>query len=163
MLSMFIALQATAPAAAPPERISILVPVADQRCTRGRYEGEVVVCAGALPDQTLPLPAEAPSTGPMPVNRDLTGLGAARAEATPCAAVQRGCTTGMNVLGLGTALVRGVQKLIAPGSCCETPGEATDPGQLMRDAAGAFRRKPAKQERVSIDLDAPDLSGRVRP
>lgn len=160
---LFLALQAAAPSAAPPERISILVPVADQRCTRERREGEVVVCADALPDQSLPLPAEAAPTGATPVNRDLTGIGAARAVATPCGATQWGCTTGVDLLGMGTAVVRGIQKLVAPRSCCEAPGEATDVGLLARDAAGLFKGKPARRERVAIDLDEPDLSGHVRP
>lgn len=163
MLPLLLALQAAAPAAAPPERISILVPVADQRCTRGRVEGEVVVCADAAPDPSLPLPAEAPPIGPAAVNPNRSGLGAMRAEATPCGATQRGCTTGVNLFGLGTALVRGVQKLVAPGSCCEEAGESTDPGRLVRDVAGAFRGKPPKREAVAIDLDEPDMSGRVRP
>jgi len=163
MLPLLLALQAAAPAAAPPERISILVPVANQRCTRGRVEGEVVVCANAPPDQSLPLPAEAAPIGPAAVNPDRSGLGAMRAEATPCGATQRGCTTGVNLFGLGTALVRGVQKLVAPGSCCEEAGEATDPGRLMRDVAGAFRGKQPKREAVAINLDEPDLRGRVRP
>ncbi|MBW6527130.1 hypothetical protein KZ813_09795 [Sphingomonas sp. RHCKR7] len=169
MLSLLLALQAVPgaapPATAPPERISILVPVADQRCARGHDDAEVTVCAGALPDQSLPLPAEATPPGPTPINRDLTGLGALHAEASPCATMQGGCTTGVNLLGIGTALVRGVQKLVAPGSCCEEPGEATDPGRLVRDVAGAFRGGGGspRRERVAIDLDEPDLTGRVRP
>ncbi|MGK6321875.1 hypothetical protein ACMGDM_02190 [Sphingomonas sp. DT-51] len=161
----FLALQAATPAAAPPDRISILVPVADESCTRDHRDGEreVVVCAGAVPDQSLPLPEEAAPPGPIPINRDRTGLGAARAEATPCGASQWGCTTGVDLLGFGTALVRGVQKLVAPGSRCEAPGEATDTRRLVHDIASAFRRKPVKGQRIAIDLDAPDLTGRVHP
>ena len=149
MLPLLLALQAATPAAAPPERISILVPVADQRCTRGRVEGEVVVCAEAPPDPLLPLPAEAAPVGPAAVNPDRSGLGALRAEATPCGATQRGCTTGVN--------------LFAPGSCCEEAGEATNPGLLVRDVAGALRAKKPKRDAVAIDLDEPVMTGRVRP
>lgn len=163
MLPLLLVLQVTVTVAPPPERISILVPVADQRCPRTRADGEVVVCADAPGDQSLPLPAESAPIGPIAVNPDLTGSGALRSEATPCAAVQKGCTTGVNLFGLGTALVRGVQKLVAPGSCCEEAGEATDPGRLVRDVAGALRGKPSKRGVVAIDLDEPDMTGRVRP
>ncbi len=163
MVPLLLALQAATPAAAPPEHISILVPVADQRCTRARTDGEVVVCADAPRDQSLPLPAEAAPVGPVAVNPDMTGSGALRSEAAPCAAMQKGCTTGVNLFGIGTALVRGVQKLVAPGSCCEEAGEATDPGRLVHDVAGAFRSKKPKRAAVAIDLDEPDMTGRVRP
>ncbi|MBY9063902.1 hypothetical protein K7957_13240 [Sphingomonas yunnanensis] len=163
MLLLLLALQATSPAPASPERFSILVPVADQRCTRARADGEVVVCADAPRDQSLPLPAEAAPIGPIAVNPDLTGSGALRSEGSPCAAMQKGCTTGVNLLGLGTALVRGVQKLVAPGSCCEDAGAATNPGLLVRDIAGAFRGKKPQRDAVGIDLDEPDMKGRVRP
>lgn len=174
MLMIAIALQAATPAAplpapspALPARISILVPVPDQRC--GRPQGDdIIVCADALPSQTLPLPNEATSSEPVPINRDLTGLGALNAEATPCAALTGGCQTGVNMLAGGTALIRGVQKLIAPGSCCENPGEGTDALQLARDAVGGvgrlFRGKPDKSGRVPIRLDdTPPATSRVLP
>jgi len=68
---------------------------------------------------------------------------------------------------MGTALVRGVQKLVAPGSCCEGPQEATDHYQLGRDVVAGLGRigkhKPVKAPRETIDLDEPVLTGRVHP
>lgn len=164
MLLAALALQATAtlagdaPAAAVPQRFSILVPVADQPCVR-HAKDEVVVCANALPSQALPLPDEVPSTFARPVNRDATGAGALAAQAAPCAARMGGCQVGVDMLGMGTALIRGVQKLVAPGSCCEEPGEATSTGRLIADVArgiaGSGRRHPDKSRRVAIPLDDP--------
>lgn len=177
MLLIALALQAataapapTAPTGAPtgaPTRMSILVPVANERCVR-QAGGDIVVCADALPAQSLPLPNEAVSDKPVPVNRYLTGRGALNAEGAPCAAVQRGCTTGVDMIGGGVALVRGIQKLIAPGSCCENPGEATSGGQLARDVVGGvgrlFRGKPDRSGRVAIPLDdTPPATSRVLP
>ncbi len=165
MLILALALQA-APAPAP-ERFSILVPVADQPCTRAKPGDDIVVCADALPAQALPLPAEAVSSRPVPVNRDLTGTGALAAEGTPCAARVGGCQTGVDLLGMGTALIRGVQKLVAPNSCCEEPGEATNPGKLIADVVGGAgkigKAKPDKSRRVAIDLAEPVTTGRVAP
>ena len=163
MLILALALQA-APA---PERFSILVPVADQPCARRSVHDDIVVCADALPEQALPLPAEAVSTRPVPVNRDMTGVGALRAEGTPCAARVGGCQVGVDMLGMGTALIRGVQKLVAPNSCCEEPGEATSTGRLLADVVGGAsrlgKRKPDKAGRVAIDLADPVTTGRVAP
>ncbi len=159
---------ATSIASAPdvPAAHSILVPVAGQPCARP-VTGEVVVCADPLPAQDLPLPTEAVSSRPVAVNRDMTGMGALRADSSPCATRVGGCQTGLDVLGLGTALVRGVQKLVAPGSCCERDGEATNTGMLIGDLVGAAgragKRKPDRSRRVTIDLDDPVLSGRVHP
>ena len=65
------------------------------------------------------------------------------------------------------ALVRGVQKAVAPGSCCERPGEATDPLLLIGDAvkgvARSGKHKADRSKRVAIDLDDPVLAGRVHP
>lgn len=169
MLLIALAVQAATatPLPAAPERISILVPVPDERCVRHAGD-DVVVCANALPAQALPLPAEAVSDKPVPVNGYLTGRGALNAEGAPCAAVQRGCTTGVDMIGGGVALIRGIQKLVAPGSCCEDPGEATSGGQLARDVVGSvgrlFRGKPGKSGRVAIPLDdVPPAGSRVSP
>lgn len=157
-----------APAPMPvPQRFSILAPVANQPCTGGPAPDEIVVCADPLPEQALPLPQEATSPRPVPVNRALTGTGALAAAAPPCASLTGGCQVGVDVLGMGTALIRGVQKLVAPGSCCEDPGEGTSAGRLVVDAgkgaAKLFRRKPDKSHRVAIPLDDPVPTGRVLP
>jgi len=165
MLIVALLLQAAAPAV--PAAHSILVPVGDQPCVRKSSDNEVVVCADPLPAQALPLPDEAVSPGPRPVNRDMTGIGALRAEGAPCGATTLGCTTGVNVFGMATALVRGVQKVIAPGSCCEEPDEGTDhfrlAGDIINGVGKAGKRKPEKTKRVAIDLDEPVLAGRVHP
>ncbi|MEH3122318.1 MAG: hypothetical protein PGN16_10130 [Sphingomonas phyllosphaerae] len=165
MLIAALLLQAAAPAAA--DKFSILAPVGDQPCVRSSEDGEVVVCADPLPAQALPLPNEAVPTGPRPVNRDMRGIGALAAESGPCAARSGGCQVGFNILGPVVALVRGVQSAIAPGSCCERPGEATDPLMLIGDAvkgvAGAGKHKRHQLRREAIDLDEPVLAGRVHP
>lgn len=158
---------ASAAASTAPQGHSILVPVKDQACTRATPKDEVVVCADPLPEQALPLPNEAASTRPVPVNRDMTGMGAMAAEGSPCGTRVGGCQGGLDILGAGTALVRGVQKLIAPGSCCEREGEATNPFLLVADVAKggarAARRKPDKSRRVAIDLEDPSPEGHVHP
>lgn len=157
-------------AAAAPERFSILVPVANQQCTTPGVTGDgkdIVVCARPLPEQKLPLPNEATSTLSQPVNRDMTGAGALRAEATPCAARIGGCQVGLDIIGAGTAVIRGIQKLVAPTSCCEEPGEATNTGKLLSDVGGgvarAFRHKPDTSRRVAIDISDAEPVGRVLP
>lgn len=168
MLIVALLLQSVPAAAAAdvPVRHSILLPVAAQPCARPAT-GEIVVCADPLPAQDVPLPAEAISSRAVPVNRDMTGMGALDAEASPCATRVGGCATGMDILGAGTALVRGVQKLVAPGSCCERDGESTSPAMLVGDVVGgigrAGKRKPDRTRRVAIDLDDPVLTGRVHP
>jgi hypothetical protein len=165
MLILALALQAAAAPA--PERFSILVPVADQPCTRAKPDDDIVVCADALPAQTLPLPQEAVSPRPQPVNPYLTGTGALAAEGTPCAARVGGCQVGVDMLGMGTALIRGIQKLVAPNSCCEEPGEATSTGKLLGDVVSGVgkigKHKPDKSGRVAIDLSDPVTAGRVAP
>ncbi|MEH3103284.1 MAG: hypothetical protein PGN12_05200 [Sphingomonas phyllosphaerae] len=165
MLILAILLQTAAPLV--PEKHSVLVPVAAQPCVRKSDKDEVVVCADLLPSQALPLPDEAVASGPRPVNRDLTGIAALRSEADPCSATIWGCGAPLNLLGMGTALVRGVQKLVAPESCCERSREALDHYQLGRDVAAGIGRigkhKPAKAPRETIDLDEPVLAGRVHP
>lgn len=170
MLLLTLALQATTaavPLPAVPERMSILVPVPDERCTRHQGD-DIVVCANALPSQTLPLPNEAVSDRPVPINGYLTGRGALNAQATPCAALSGGCQSGVDMIGGGVALVRGIQKLISPNSCCENPGESTSGGQLASDVVGGvkklFRGKPNKSNRVAIPLDdTPPATSRVLP
>lgn len=167
MLIVALALQAAAAPPPVPTQHSVLVPVGNQPCVRSNSPNEVVVCADPLPDQTVPLPDEAVPDRPTPVNRDMTGTGALNAEASPCATRVGGCQGGLDVLGMGTALVRGVQKLVAPNSCCERPGEATNPFMLVGDVVGGVaktgRRKPDKTKREAIDLDEPVLTGRVHP
>ncbi len=94
-------------------------------------------------------------------------MGALNAEDSPCATLVGGCQAGLDVFGMGTALVRGVQKLIAPGSCCEREGEATNPIMLVGDMVNGLGRsagrKADRTRRVAIDLDEPVLAGRVRP
>ncbi|MEE2916338.1 hypothetical protein [Sphingomonas ginsenosidimutans] len=152
-----------------PARFSVLAPVANQPCVRGRAPDEIVVCADPLPDQKLPLPHEVPSSLPQPVNRNADGMGALAAEGTPCAARVGGCQVGIDLLGMGTAAVRGIQKLVAPGSCCERDGEGTSTGMLVGDVIGGVARafrphaKAPKGERVPIDLAEPSMAGRVSP
>jgi len=125
----------------------------------GRKPEEILVCAkGAQPDPRLPLPAErGPRDRPMPSNPEVTGIGALNASIAPCATRSEGCTTGINIFGMGTALIRGIGKVVDPDSCCEEPGEATNPIKLVGDAIGgvgrAFRKKPDKTGRVAIDLN----------
>ncbi|MEH3035646.1 MAG: hypothetical protein PGN23_04000 [Sphingomonas adhaesiva] len=167
MLAAILLQAATAHAPPVPARFSILAPVANQPCTRQRADDEIVVCADPLPAQSLPLPDEAISPDAVPVNRSMTGTGALAAENTPCATVARGCQTGVDILGMGTVLIRGVQRLVAPGSCCEDPGEGTSTGRLVVDAgkgaAKLFRRRPDKGNRVAIPIDDPVMTGRVSP
>lgn len=135
MLLILLAAAAQEPV---PERFSILTPVAPQRCpprarsSNENKEGDVVVCATDLPDQTLPLPLEAVPTGPRPSNPQLTGTGALAAEATPCAATQWGCQ-----VGFGQPIVAAaVNGLVG----------------LVKDAAA---RRPDKRGRVPIDISEP--------
>lgn len=170
MLLLALAVQASTAPLTPPavsQRMSILVPVADERCTRHQGD-DIVVCANALPSQTLPLPDEAVSDRRVPVNAYLTGRGALNAQATPCAARVGGCQTGVDVIAPGVALVRGIQKLISPNSCCENQGESTSAGQLASDVVGGvrklFRGKPDRSNRIAIPLDnTPSSTSRVLP
>lgn len=173
MLALLIAAQAVAvpamplPAASiprsPPQRIILT------NCPEGT-DGEIVVCAA--PDKPrLPLPDErGPPDRPVPSNPGVTGMGALAQTATPCATLQGGCQAGVDVFGAGTAAIRLIGKLFDPDSCCERPGESTDPGMLIGDAIGglkrAFGRKPDKSGRVAIALDAPvrvSSEGRLLP
>jgi hypothetical protein len=133
-------------------------------------DGEIVVCGA--PDKPLSrLPYDSsPNDPPTPSNPHLTGMGALAQTATPCATLQGGCASGVDLFGGGTAVVRLIGKLIDPDSCCERPGEATNPGMLIGDAIGgikrAFGKKPDKSGRVAISLEAPppvSSKGRLRP
>jgi len=152
---------------APPERFSILAPPPAACRSPGPASEDIVVCASAE-SARLPLPEErGPPRRPLAANPYLDGRGAMAMDATPCAATQRGCQVGVDVFGAGTAAVRLIQKLVAPDSCCEAPGEATDAFALVGDAVGGvgrmFAKKPDKSNRVAIDLSAPPPAGRVMP
>lgn len=160
---MLAAAQQGAPAPAPaapaaaPQRFSILAdPCARERSLPGT---DVVVCGrNAADSPRLPLPAErGPPDRPIPSNPNMSGVGALAASNTPCAAVPRGCQVGVDVFGAGTSAIRLVQKLIAPDSCCEDPGEGTNPALLVKDMVGGIKRtvarKPDKSNRVPIPMD----------
>ncbi|MBB5711734.1 hypothetical protein [Sphingomonas xinjiangensis] len=141
------------------QRWSIL---ADPCAGRPLRPDEVLVCGQRDGSQSarLPLPAErGPPDRPMPGNPDISGAGALALTNAPCATRSGGCTTGIDLLGGGTMLIRGIGKLIDPDSCCETPGEGRDPVALVSDIGGAVKRnlakKPDKSKRVAIPLDDP--------
>lgn len=146
-------LQATA---APPEGATSWSVLAEP-CSSARSGAEdIVVCGRVAPTPRLPLPADRePPDRPMPSNPDVTGIGALRAAAAPCATRSEGCTVGLNLIGPAVTLVRGVGKILSPESCCEEPGEATDGGLLLRDIARGVKkvtRKKDKRERIPIEL-----------
>ena len=167
MILLLLIAQAAAPVApAPaPTSFSILQPVGNEPCVRrGKDDkpegepGDIVVCGKPLVSQKLPYPNEVVLDEPKPSNPYLNGTGAMAVEdSTPCSAVQRGCTTGIDIFGGGTQVVRLIQKAIAPNSCCEEPGEGSSIALLGRDAikgvGKAFRKKPDKSNRVAIPLD----------
>jgi hypothetical protein len=129
-------------------------------------EGQIVVCGTGAPP--LPFP-DSPSDPPAPSNPNLSGTGALAATVSPCATRSEGCTTGVDLFGMGTFAIRAVGKLIDPDSCCEEPGEATSPVLLVKDAVKAVKRagrkKPDKSKRVPIPMDdpAPAEGEAVRP
>jgi hypothetical protein len=137
------------------QRWSILL----DSCAPARDENEVVVCGTATADSArLPLPGErGPPDRPMPSNPDVSGMGALAASAPPCATLSQGCSTGVNIFGGATFLVRAIGKVVDGDSCCETAGEATNPGMLINDIGSmvkrTFRKKPDKSNRVPIPLD----------
>lgn len=122
---------------------------------------EIVVCGqGAAASPRLPLPGErGPPDRPMPSNPNLSGAGALAVASAPCATRSEGCTTGIDLFGGGTFLVRAAGKLIDPDSCCDRPGEATDPVGLVNDVGSVIKRtfgkkqKVDKSKRVPIPLD----------
>lgn len=161
LAAIILSLQATAPAAAP-ERFSILAPAPTETCKRQPLPTpeEVVVCATVTPTQRLPLPAErGPPDRPTPINPYLRPDVAMNAAAAPCATVQGGCQTGVDMIGGGVAAVRLLGKLIDPNSCCDEPGQATNPVALVRDIAGSLKgkKKIDKSRRVAIPLEDPPV------
>jgi hypothetical protein len=139
-----------------PERISILVdPCASRR--RNSQDDDILVCGDAAKDPRIPLPGErAPPDRPLASNPYADGRGAEVAAINPCATRSEGCTTGVDLFGGGTFLVRAVGKLIDPGSCCEEPGEYKDVGKLVGDIVRGVKGGPSKKERakrVAIPLD----------
>jgi len=140
-------------------------------CPRPDDTNVVIVCGQpAEPSPRLPLPAErGPPDHPAPSNPDLSGTGALAVSAAPCATRSQGCTTGIDLLGGGTFLIRAAGKLVNPDSCCEEPGEATNPVGLVNDIGSVFKRtfkkKPDKSNRVPIPLDdpQPDTRSRILP
>ncbi|MBA4048815.1 MAG: hypothetical protein C0476_09780 [Sphingomonas sp.] len=116
-----------------PERFSILVPVANEPCTR-KKDADVVVCGNPLPSQRLPYPDLVDTGRGRPSNPHLTGARALELQNAPCA-VQAGGCGGAGIPILGMALWAG--KLIAGAV-----GDAT-------------KAKPDKSKRVAIPLDDP--------
>lgn len=137
------------------QRWSILV---DPCASARQGTKEIVVCGNVAEQPRLPIPGErGPPDRPVPSNPYLTGSGALAAVNSPCATLSEGCTTGMDLLSGGTALVRLVGKLIDPDSCCEEPGEGTNIVGLVRDGVNAVgrvgKKKPDKSKRIPIPLD----------
>lgn len=160
IVALLVLAQAPPAAVPPPQRIDLIA----AQCPRAA-DGEAVVC-GKADGARLPLPDErGPPDHPVPGNPALTGTGALANVEPPCATLQGGCQVGLDIVGMGTAAIRLVGKAINPSSCCEEPGQSTNPVMLLRDAAGIFRKKPDKANRVAIDLDAPppSLAGRLSP
>ncbi|MDJ0278212.1 hypothetical protein QLH51_15545 [Sphingomonas sp. 2R-10] len=158
-MMLLLAGQAATPAVplrAPPERISILAdPCASRR--RNSQDDEILVCGEAARDSRIPLPGErTPPDRPLASNPYADGRGAEVAAISPCATRSEGCTTGVDIFGGGTFLVRAVGKLVDPGSCCEEPGEYKDVGKLLGDIVRGVKGGPSKRERakrVAIPLD----------
>ncbi|MET3825994.1 hypothetical protein ABIC16_001687 [Sphingomonas sp. PvP055] len=152
-----------APTAPPAEAAwSILQPVGTEPCVprakSAAKPDDIVVCGRPLPSQKLPYPDEVVLDRPKASNPNRTGAGAlALAESAPCATQQKGCTTGVDLFGGATQMVRLLQNAVSPGSCCEEPGESRNIVKLGKDIAhgvgGAFRKKPDKSGRVAIALE----------
>ncbi len=124
----------------------------------GREGADIVVCGKGVPPLRLPLPEErGPPDRPMPGNPNVDGKGALAMTIDPCATRSEGCSTGINLLGIGTLLVRAAGKVVDPDSCCEEPGEATNVVLLGRDVVRAVKRgargKVDKSNRVPITFD----------
>lgn len=142
MLSMLlIALQAApaTPLAPGAERFSILT--TDPCPASAGTENEVIVCGRRLGNDRLPHDPDAPPAKPLMSNPYLTGAGALQATAAPCAAVMRGCTTGVDVIRPALLLANeariGISKLV----------------DKSRD----------KSNRVPIALDGPGPAGHLEP
>ncbi|MEO5867948.1 MAG: hypothetical protein ABIS14_01280 [Sphingomonas sp.] len=164
-----------APSALPVQSFSILVPIPNEPCVPPRIHpkdpgargDDIVVCGRPLPSQKLPYRDEIVPDHPVPSNPDMSGAGASAATSPVCGARSGGCPAGIDMFGAGTALVRLVQKAVAPNSCCEDAGEGTNPIALAKDMVGgvthAFRKKPDKSNRVSIPLDDAEPKGQILP
>ena len=134
MIVLAILLQAAAQSPAP-DRFSILVPVADERCVRREDratdpdERPIVVCGDPLPSQALPYPQEVVPNHAVPSNPQLTGSAALAAQSTPCGAIEGGCQ-----VGFGPPIAPIVAGAVG----------------LVKDV---LRRKPDKSGRVPIPLN----------
>lgn len=151
---------------------SILDPVGTEPCKprdgAKAKPDDIIVCGNPLPSQTLPYPNEVVLDLPKPSNPYRTGAGALAVESSsPCATMQGGCPGGIQFFSGGTQVVRLVQKLVSPGSCCEDPGEGKDPMRLGKDIAhgigGVFRKKPDTSGRVAISLEEPAHESVILP
>ena len=137
-----IALLLMAVQAAPsvPQRFSILVDPCASSASDGK---EVVVCGH--PDAISPrLPLRddrGPPDHPVPVNPEMTGVGALAAMATPCAAHIGGCQ-----VGFGQPIVAKALELAGYG---------------LKDLKESRRRHRDGARRVAIDLDGPPATGTV--
>lgn len=127
------------PQSAPPQRFSILVPIAEEPCVRQPSDSDVVVCSNPLPSQKLPYPDEVVPDGPTPSNPLKSGTGALAAQATPCP-ISRNC-----VVGVGPPIMPIIKGLVG----------------LAKDT---FGKKPDKTGRVPIPLDDNDAPrGQLEP
>lgn len=162
-----------APPKGPPDDSTVMAPqtggdgttrwsiLADPCAATDTDPSEIVVCGSAVAESPrLPLPAErGPPDHPVPVNSEMTGSGALAATAAPCATISSGCTTGLDLFGGGTFLIRAIGKAIDPNSCCERPGEATSAGMLVGDLVAAAKRigrkKPDASKRLTVPLGDP--------
>ena len=146
MILIALALQA-APAAPPPsnrtpqggERFSILT--RDPCPPSAGTETDVIVCGRRQADDRLTPIGDEPPAGAAPSNPEVTGIGAARASSTPCAARVGGCQVGVDrftpVMLLANEARIGVSKL----------------ADKSRD----------KSKRVPIALDGPGPQGHLEP
>jgi len=126
---------------------------ADPCATARTGTEDIVVCGNVAPSPRLPLPDErGPPDHPAPSNPYVSGTGALAAAETVCAAKIGGCSGGVDLLGGATFLVRAVGKAVDPNSCCDEPGQATNPAMLVRDIARVFKKKD-KRLRIPIPLD----------
>lgn len=136
---LLVALQAV-PAAPSPghERVSILLPDCPASADAKQ---DVVVCGRRPGSDRAPELRDAPSDRPMPSNPAMTGIGALRAESTPCAATQWGCSSQLN--------------LVAPALMLANEARVG----LSR----LFDKARDKSNRVPIALDGPGPQGHLEP
>lgn len=136
---LLIALQVV-PAAPSPEhdRVSILLPDCPASADAKQ---DVVVCGRRPGSDRAPELRGQPSSGPMPSNPEMTGIGALRAQATPCAATQWGCASQVNLVD--PALMLANEARIGIGKL--------------------FDKSRDKSKRVPIALDGPEPQGHLEP